>query len=77
MTTLIRKPADPARADVLRGERSPHDGEVVESSGHRHTPGYRFCDRCGCQAPVCDTCHQGWRGGHGRPTTRIRKAAKG
>lgn len=27
--TRIRKPADPFRADVLRGERSPLDGEVI------------------------------------------------
>ena len=30
MTTLIRKPAEPFRADVLRGEVSQFAGEVVD-----------------------------------------------
>lgn len=31
MTTLIRRPADPFRADVLRGDTSPFAGEVIEA----------------------------------------------
>jgi hypothetical protein len=41
MKTLIRKPADPFRADVLRGDVSPFDGEVIEN------PTERQCSYCG------------------------------
>jgi hypothetical protein len=41
MTTLIRKPANPAQADVLRGERSPFDGDVTENGSERQ------CSFCG------------------------------
>ena len=74
--TLHRLRRDPFSAGVLRGEVSVLDGEIVESPEHIHVPGYRHCDRCGCQAPLCDRCHATWRGGHQRPTQRIRKAAK-
>jgi hypothetical protein len=35
--TFIRKPADPTRADVLRGERSTFEGDVIE-------PVCRYCE---------------------------------
>jgi len=38
MRTLIRLPADPARADVLRGERSRFAGEVIEQAAPSVVP---------------------------------------